>query len=63
MATYKTLGVYNDDDEKDNDNNNNNNNGNITIITTVEKPIVLIVCKPIDLNLNQLNQHTSAPLL
>jgi len=33
------------------------------IITRFEKPFVLFVCKTIDLNLSQLNQHTSALLL
>jgi len=33
------------------------------VITSFEKPLVLLVCKTVDLNLNQMNQHTSAPLL
>jgi hypothetical protein len=35
----------------------------IIIITSFEKPLVLLVCKIIDLNLSQMNQHTSALLL
>jgi hypothetical protein len=43
----------NDDDDDDNNNNN-------MIITSFEKSLVLLVCKPIDLNLSQLYQHTTA---
>jgi hypothetical protein len=52
MVTCITLSVHDDDD--------NNNNHNNMIITGFEKSELLIICKPIDLNLSQLNQHTSA---
>jgi len=54
----KSLSQRHDDDDDDGNNNNNNNN-----ITSFEETLALLVCKTIDLNLSQLNQHTSAPLL
>jgi hypothetical protein len=51
MASCNALIVH---DRNDDDDNNN-------IITSFENPMVLHVCKPIELNLSQLKQHNSAP--
>jgi len=54
MAAYNTLIIY------DRNNNKNNNNNKNKTISNFEKPIVLLVCKPLNLNLSQMNLHTSA---
>jgi len=64
MAAYNTLIVHdrnnnNNNNNNSNNNNNNNNNKNKTI-SSFEKPIVLLVCKPLNLILSQINLHTSA---
>jgi hypothetical protein len=45
---------YNDDNDDDDDDNDDNNN----IISSFQKPKLLLVYKPIDLNFSQLNLHT-----